>query len=221
MDDQCIDVERVAEILDLPADHPDRRHADECPRCRSLVASYRSFLRAEPVADSRIERARDLLDARIREAAQRWLPGEARTAPPPRPPWWRVFLRPAPVLAASAALVVVMVLWTTRSPEETVLRDDGKESRPFAVHTAEVGSDGSIRLSWNPMPGADQYEVRVYGPALGEVYRSPMTTETSLVVERVTLPADLPKTLDLTWRVYALSLGDVVEVSAPGSIRTP
>jgi hypothetical protein len=27
--------------------------------------------------------------------------------------------------------------------------------------------------------------------------------------------------LDLTWRVYALSGGDVIEASAPGSIRTP
>jgi hypothetical protein len=45
-------------------------------------------------------------------------------------------------------------------------------------------------------------------------------SETNLVVEPSALPANLPPTLDLTWRVSALSQGDVIATSAPGSIRT-
>ena len=45
----CIDVEEIGGVLELPAGHPSRRHAESCPRCRSLAASYVSFVAAEPV----------------------------------------------------------------------------------------------------------------------------------------------------------------------------
>jgi len=129
--------------------------------------------------------------------------------------------KPAPVLAGVAVAIAAVFVWTSRAPEEGVLRDDGRGAQAFSLQAAEVGSDGALHLAWTPMTGADAYQVRIYGPDLSEVYRTANVAETSAVIDRSALPADLPTALDLTWRVYALRQGDVVEISAPGSIRAP
>jgi hypothetical protein len=216
---QCIDVEKIGEVIDLPEDHPRRRHAQTCPRCRSLVESYVEFMKAEHVEGSGLEKARGALDARIRQRAERWAP--TQTSALSRAPWWRGLLKPAPLVAGLAAAIAAVIVVTSRGPEQEVLRDDATQSQPFSLNDAHVDATGAIRLSWTAMAGADGYEVRIYGPDLSEVYRAPSTTETSAVIDRAALPANLPATLDLTWRVYALSGGDEIEVSAPGSIRAP
>ncbi|MCI0451051.1 MAG: hypothetical protein L0Z51_01525 [Candidatus Latescibacteria bacterium] len=221
MEAHCIDVERIGEITDLPTDHPDRQHAESCPRCRSLVGMYVEFMSAQPLEGSGLEQARRVLDARIREAAERWIPAPTRSLRLARAPWWRGLLRPAPLFAAATILVAAVALFTSRGPQESVLRDDAPVSHVFAPAPARIDADGNIALSWTPLPTADAYEVRIYGPDLSEVYRHPATAETSAFIPRSTLPADLPASLDLTWRVYALSGGDVIEAAAPGSIRTP
>jgi hypothetical protein len=214
----CIDVEQIGEVAALPEDHPQRRHAQSCPRCRSLVASYQDFLRAEAVAGSGVEKARAVLDARIRADAQRWA---GARAPASSQSWWRGWLKPAPLLAVAAvAAIAAVMVWNARSPEESALRDGDTAAQPFSLQAPRVDAE-SIHLSWTPMPGADGYQVRIYGPDLSEVYRHPATSQTDIVVPRSALPAGLPPSLDLTWRVYALSGGDQVEASAPGSIRTP
>lgn len=221
METQCIDVERIGEVVDLAADHPDRLHTGSCPRCRSLFESYLAFVKAEAVAGSGVEKARTSLDARIRDAAEKWTPAETRSSPLARGPWWRGLLQPAPILAGAAVVIATVFVWTSRGPEEGVLRDDATEAQAFSLQPAQVGADGDVRLSWTPMAGADGYQVRIYGPDLSEIYRTANLSEASAVIDRSALPADLPATLDLTWRVYALSEGDVIEVSAPGSIRAP
>lgn len=221
METQCIDVERIGEIVDLAADHPERLHAESCPRCRSLVESYLAFMKAEAVAGSGVEKSRTSLDARIREDAEKWTPAVTRSSSLAREPWWRGFWKPAPILAGVAVVIAAVFVWTSRGPEEGVLRDDATDAPAFSLQPAQVGSDGTLRLSWTPMTGADGYQVRIYGPDLSEIHRTANIGETSAVIDRSALPADLPATLDLTWRVYALSQGDVVEVSAPGSIRVP
>ncbi len=222
MEAHCIDVERIGEIVDLPANDPERRHAETCPRCRSLVESYLAFAKAEPVTGSGVEHACGVLDASIRKGAERWIPTETRTSSlSARAPWWHGLLRPAPLVAAASIVVASVFLFTSRTPDPGVLRDDAMESEPFSLLPSEVGEDGSISLSWTAMTGADAYEVRIYGPDLSEVYRHPAAAETSTVIARSLLPADLPPSLDLTWRVYALSGGDVIEISGPGSIRAP
>ncbi len=219
MEAQCIDVEKIGEVVDLPEDHPRRRHAQTCPRCRSLVESYLEFMKAEHVEGSGLEKARGVLDARLRQNAERW--EATRTSSLSREPWWRGFLKPAPLLAGMAAAIAAVIVVTSRAPEREVLRDDATQSQPFALNDARVDASGAIHLSWTVMPGADGYQVRIYGPDLSEILRLPETRETSAVVDRTALPDHLPATLDLTWRVYALSGGDEIEVSAPGSIRAP
>ena len=125
------------------------------------------------------------------------------------------------MLAGAAVVAIAAVfVWTSRAPQEGVLRDDGSQSQPFSLQAAQVDGQ-SIHLSWTAMAGADAYQVRLYGPDLNEAYRHPDLAGTSVVIDRSVLSDDLPPNLDLTWRVYALSGGDVIEVSAPGSIRAP
>jgi hypothetical protein len=219
LEERCIDIERIEEVLSLPADHPERRHAETCPRCMSLVASYRSFVDAEPVADAGLDEARPALDARIRDDARRWIP--QRPAPSLKRSMWDVFRRPAFVVAMVTFVIGAVAVWTLRAPEREMFRGNRTESTGFVLHAAEVDPDRAIHLSWEPVTGADQYEVRVYGPDMAEVYRSAPASETSLTIPRASLPADLPAALDLTWQVYALAQGDVVGSSAPSSIRTP
>jgi len=217
----CIDVERIGEIVDFPANHPERQHAETCPRCRSLVESYRAFMNAEAAPDSGLEKARGVLDARIRQDAERWTPSTPRTSALSRASWWSGLFRPAPLMVATAVVAIAAVfVWTSRGPQDSTLRDDAAHETLLALQPSQV--DGhAILLSWAAMEGADAYQVRIYGPDLNEIYRHPDVAGTSVTVDRSELPGDLPPTLDLTWRVYALLGGDVIEVSEPGSIRAP
>lgn len=216
LDPECIDVMDVAMVMELRADHPQRWHAENCPRCRSLLASYVSFVEAEPVPGADLQRVRRTLDARIHADAARWKPASA----PARAFWWRALLRPAPLIAAGLLVIVAAVFWTTRGPEPGSLRGSASQTQAFALSPAEIASDGSIHLRWSAMAGAEQYQVRLYGPDFREIYRSTNTVATTLDVDHSALPANLPPTLDLIWRVYALSQGDVIAISTPGSIRS-
>lgn len=213
----CIDARETGMVLELSVDSPVRRHAESCPRCKSLVASYQSFMEAAPVEGADLERARGLLDARIRADASRWKPLGA----PARTFWWQALLRPMPLLAAGLVVIAAAVFWTTREPEQSSLRESATPSQAFALNPAELAADGNILLSWSSVAGADAYQVRLYGPDFGEIYRSPNNATTSLTIERALLPPNQTPRLDLTWRVFALSQGDVIATSAPGSIRTP
>jgi hypothetical protein len=214
---ECIDATKLAEVIDLPANHPSWRHVEDCPRCRNLVRSYREFMQADAVVDSGIDAARRRLDALIDARS-----AERRPAARSGAPWWRIVLRPAPLLAAAATVVVVITalsLWRpSHEPGAPVLRDSPVSGK-VALPPADVRPDGSIQLTWAPVAGADRYQVRIYGPDLKEIYRHPDVAETSVVIERSVLPSNLPSQLDLMWRVYALQSGDVIHTSAAGSIR--
>lgn len=222
METKCIDIERIAEVAELPADDAMRRHVEGCPRCRNLWRSYQKFMSAEPVAGFGIDAARRELDALIDTKVGEKRPTASQRSSSRFPNALRGFLRPVPLLAtAAAAVVVAVVVWQqSRGPEGILLRDSSTSQTAAALAPAEVRPDGSILLSWTAVPGADAYEIRIYGPSFTEIYRHPNVTETSVVIDRSSLPSDLPPTLDLMWRVYALQSGDVVHVSDPGSIRT-
>jgi hypothetical protein len=214
---QCLEVDRIAAVLDLPPDHPERRHAESCPRCTALVDSYRAFVEAEPVEGSGLEQTRGDLDAHIRSQAERWMPD---TRVQSHSVWWRTLLRPAPILAAGVVLVAA-AWWFARAPEESVTRGDVPAEQSIVLHEAQANADGSIVLSWDAVTGADRYRVRIYGPDFHEVYQSADVTATSLTIARDALPAELPRPADLTWEVQARFGTDVIGVSTPGSIRLP
>ena len=44
MKERCIEIEQLDALLRLDAASPRRRHVEECPRCRALLAVYQEFL---------------------------------------------------------------------------------------------------------------------------------------------------------------------------------
>jgi hypothetical protein len=210
-----IDAENIAAVLGLPPDHPERRHVESCPRCRSLVDMHRSFLDAAPVEGSGLDEARKALAAHSEREAQRWIPD---VGAPARASFWRTLLRPAPLIA-TALVLVTAAWWFTRTPEESITRGNVAPAQAVVLHEAQPGADG-IHLSWDPVTGADHYRVRIYGPDLHELYTSPDMTETSLVIPHEALGATRGA-IDLTWEVQARHGKDLVAVSGPGSLHTP
>ncbi len=220
MEERCIDIERIDEVVDLPADHPVRRHVEDCPRCRNLLRSYQKFLRAEPVAGFNVEFARRTLDALIASKVGEKRPAASQRSSTSFSSVLRGLMRPTPLIAVGAvAILVAAVVWRQTQESEGILLRDEPTSRSAALPPAEVRPDGSIHLTWQAVPGADAYQIRIYNSTLTEIYRHPDVAETSVVIDRSSLPSDLPPALDLMWRVYALQAGDVIEASEPGSIR--
>ena len=221
MEARCVDIERMGEVVDLPADHPLRQHVDACPRCRNVLRAYQKFVDAEPVEGYSIEAARRKLDALIDTKVGERRPSVSRQSSEGFSGLLRAFMRPAPLVAAAAvAIVIAALVWQQSRESDGILLRDESASSSSALPSAEIRPDGSIRLTWAAVPGADAYQIRIYGPSFTEIYRHPNVLEPSAVIARSSLPADLPPQLDLMWRVFALQAGDVIGTSEPGSIRT-
>jgi hypothetical protein len=225
MDTKCVDVEHIGNVIEYPDDHPVRLHVATCPRCRTLVENYRAFMRAETTADAGLDRARVELDAAIGGLGRRALPGSTRVDPGvKRMSWVRGLLRPMPAMAAAVVIVAVAAVVFTRGDravETPVLRAEGGADSAWRTNEPALRRDGSIVLSWAPVPGADSYRVRVYDDALETLATLGPTTEVSLVLDRASLPAGLADNADLTWRVIALRAGAEAAVSDPRSVRLP
>ena len=226
MSDACIDFERIPGVLDLPFDDPRRRHVETCPRCGAILASYRAFIREEFVAGYDPDDAHERLTAFVRSeiGTPREKTGSraAESAPgrggllsrimgifPRRPAW------------AAALLVVVAALgiwWRPWTPDRIALRGTQREgaSQPLTLSAPQRLPEGSIRLEWTPMTGADTYQVRLYDKGLKEIARLDPTSETGLIIDRSALLAATPD--QLIWRVFALRRGDNIGSSDPASL---
>jgi hypothetical protein len=218
---KCVDVERIGSVLEYPADHPVRRHTDDCPRCRSLVQSYQAFLEAAPASGAGVSAARPRLDAAIRHGADAAFPAESRAPFPMKSGgWWRAWMRPIPALATALVVVAAAVMLWPRDEPTSRLRVSGQSTNAWNLSASAAGTGGSVLLAWNAVTGADAYEVRVYGPELEELLRL-SSIGTSLAVGRSEFPANIPPGADLTWVVTALRGGDVTQTSPPGSLHLP
>jgi hypothetical protein len=221
---KCVDVEHIGNVIEYPDDHPVRRHVAACPRCRTLVENYRAFMRAETTADAGLDRARAELDEAIARRGRETLPGTPQGgAGTKRMSWVRVLLRPMPALAAVVVVAVTAIVLTRgdHGVETPLLRTQGGAADTWQVNEPALRRDGVVVLSWAPVPGADSYQVRIYGAALETLATLGPTQESSLALERSALPADLPDNADLTWRVIALRKGAELARSDPRSVRVP
>jgi hypothetical protein len=230
LNEGCIDVERIATVLELPGEDPRRRHVESCPRCRNLARSYTEFMRAEMGPAARPDAARDrlaevILDAAgkmdVPEAARQEAPELRLESAPTR--WWSSWrLRSASLVAATAAITLLaVILWPDHSTVPPLLRDDRvPRAGTLSLLPAEAVTDGHVGLTWTRAHGADRYEVRVYSSELDEIYRHPAVTDTSVVIRLSDIPTP-PGSPGLVWRVYAFRGSDVIAVSPPGAIPLP
>jgi hypothetical protein len=229
----CVDADVIELVLRLPEDHPRWRHLRECPRCRALLDSYRSFVDGQSdVAVAELETA----DARIGLALAHAIGVAPRArvaaASATRSLWLEWLTQPAvrPAMAAVALGLALLAaaLWprtterhsATLPPPpvavETPAADDVTATAgTIAIREPRFGADG-VALSWQPWPGADRYEVRLYSGGLQPLWLSP-TVDTTMFIARGELPSRATgQTLQA--RIYAYAGTSAVSASPMVSI---
>lgn len=205
--DRCYELDELLDAREAAASDPRRRHLEQCPRCRAALAEYLEF--AEP---GTLPRGADALDAGRRLDAFR----KARLEPGVIiRPWFR---RPLTMMAGLAA-VLMLAAGLPRflsdqgaPPAEIILRDLGDQE--FAL-TAEVTSlpTGDVHWTWQAVPGADAYEVRLFGGSLALLQAEPAGDALELTL---TAPAEA-----VAWQVVALRRGDELARSRPAPWPRP
>lgn len=229
--ERCAAMEDLAALLKLPPQDPRRRHLDGCPRCRARVVTFLEFTEApNDVPRDLLLDAETKLDAALRrELALGGDPrGEDAAAPFRR--WLASLTLPRSGFAwVGAAAVVVAVVAAVRifapRPEEPFLLRGSEEHVAPGASTAlalrAVPAEGGVDLSWSAVPGADAYEVRIYGTNLEEIVRLRPTPEARLILKRTDLPVSAAPGAVVLWKVVALRDGDPLSESAPSQLRLP
>lgn len=196
---------RLARLLSLERDHPERVAFERDPRNRALLSAFESFAEGEEsiATAGEIEHAeRELsaaFDRTLREDATVTRPHPVRGG---MRPWRRLAL-------AASVLLAVGALWTMRpqtldtgSPTG-VLR--GEEPGRSELH-ARWDSAGALHLDWPAAPEASAYLVRIQGPALEEI--ATLRAEEDELVIDATRARALAEMGATTWSVDAIVQGD-------------
>ncbi len=230
----CLDEERIAAVYENRAGEEEAAHLRECARCRARVADYAAFLQGAPVADgARVEAAAGAMAAAL--AAR--LDGEAATATPvaraaraeraplPLPGARRPAFRWA-ALAAAAALVVVAgaVFTLARGPAPgagpDAVRGPSAGAAAFVLRASQV-SAGRLRLEWDPVPGADSYELRFFGADLADLAHAGTRDAAWWESGADSLPAGLVHGAHVMAEVRAMARGERLATSEPLPVVVP
>jgi len=238
MDAEPFRIEELAEIAALPPDHPRRVALEASARGRALLVSYEAFARpGAPPPQAGVAQAKAQLDARIaRElrlepaaaGAAEHGPREpsARSRAPRASGWrwsWAGALRPA----FAAVLVVALAggLWlSTRhagSPERIVRGHRVGEAAALVLLPPRPLDHGAIELRWQPVAGADHYEVEFFGPDLADLARVPCGAQAELRLLPGALPAGVRPGMSVLWQVTARRGNVQLAVSEVAPLRIP
>ncbi len=224
MKEKCIDIERIAEVLELPDDDPRRRHLDECPRCSALLLSFQAFLEAEEIPGSDPVDAGERLSSFIQSKIAKTLSDTSMSGTAPERPGFlaeivqSLFRRPVWVMASLVIVAAGMMLWKPWVEDPLVLRGtiSAETGTPLDLAAPQTLEDGSTQLSWVPLDGADSYEVRLYDESLSEIARFGPVTETTFILDHSMLPDSTPAAM--LWRIVALEEGDEIAASQPAPL---
>jgi hypothetical protein len=232
MNPSCIRPEEFGNIEALCADDPIRVHLAECPRCQARWKAYRAFLEdaSSPARSADEAAAEAALGAMVR--TEFGLPGAKQAvAREPRSPHagWRGWFSSRAgtrllILTPSAALVAVAIVMLAANhrplPGEPAFR--GSESSAILrLESPQALPDGSIRLSWSAVAGADSYRIRVLDTALDPVLQVTVSGETSTVVRMADLGDAARSGARYLWRVTVLREGEEIGTSGVGTLPVP
>lgn len=220
---RCIPVVELARVRDLPADAPERVHAESCPRCRAALLAVAEFERADEAlpAEAGAARAHARLDSVIESLTTAEPAVTAPVAAPRREgPGWLARLLTPPVYRFAAGFAVVAIVsaaswFASRGPAERLERGGTGTVAAATVHAA----DGGWLLRWPAVEGADAYDVVFLAVDLREVARVANVRETLLALKRGELPAGVAPGMPLLVEIDARSGGTILEVSAPAAIE--
>jgi hypothetical protein len=208
---ECIPVEQLGALKQLPADDPRRRHAASCPRCSSLLFAYQEFIGAGVVEEAN-PTAADLHLARFIETHVESAPPE-RVSGAPRPGRGRwfdfTFMRVAVAAAAVVLVAVVFVRWQPWESKPIVYR--GESAAQFTGLGAKAAADGVVDLRWDAVKGADAYRVTVLARDLSEITRLAPASGLAARFDARSSTSPAP----YYWQVTALSEGAEILTSDP------
>jgi hypothetical protein len=219
---RCIELEALARVRDLPAGSPERRHVEECPRCRAALLALAEFEReagglpAEadaPGANARLSAVIDSLTSAAPVAA----------APKRTEPGWlhRLFAPPAMRYATGFAVVAIVAAsaWiVARGPagnEERLQRGVTGPDGAASIRATESGWE----IAWPAVEGAESYDVVFLSPDLREVARVPDLHAAPLVLRRDALPSGVTPGASLLVEIDARSGGVTLEMTVPVAIE--
>jgi hypothetical protein len=224
MKSECVGVDQIGAVLELPEDNPVRRHVERCPRCASVLAAYLAFVEAQPAAGADTADAEARLMGFLRDRI-----GSAATIPPAterRPGGIGFFgrlraavnARPAWVAAALVVLVAGVVWWRPWVVDKPALRSVA--SLPLLkMHPPQTLSNGAVRLGWESKEAAGAYRIVLYNQELEEIARLDAGAATTFDLVRDKLPPDTPAVV--ICRVAALQNGDEIAETAPIAVELP
>jgi hypothetical protein len=208
---ECIPVEQLGTLKELPADDPRRRHASSCPRCSSLLFAYEEFVSAGVVEHAN-PAAADLQLARFIETQVESAPPERVSGGPRRGRgrWFDLsFLRVAGAVAAIAVVAVVMARWQPWETKSIVYR--GESAAQFTGLGAATAADGVVDLRWDAVKSADAYRVTLLARDLSEITRLAPASGLSARFDTRSSTSAAP----YYWQVTALSEGGEILTSDP------
>ncbi len=220
----CPSSEQMGRLAALPESDERRRALEECPRCAALLHSYRDFLEpaaAEPLPPGVRE---GLAQLRERLAGVEARPARTRARQTAREPVairWMPLWRPALAFAA-VAVVAGAWWWSPLGPAgESGRAVRGVPADAVRRAEAEFGPDGAVRFVWPGVPEADHYVVTLHSAELATLARFEAGRETTLVVTRAELPAEVGMGAGVLFRVRAYSGGDEIGVGEARPLRAP
>lgn len=168
--------ERLAELAELPADHPDVQAVRRNPERWARLVALREFL--APGAEPEGARTGEAV-TQIRAAVRSALDASAETTGAGRrpSPWFGGWQ-----LAAAAVIVAVIagVLLLGRQGDQSgTLR--GPEDVSIETQSPVITDEG-MRFSWRAIEGAEAYELRLLRADLGPAIPVITTQDTFIVV---------------------------------------
>jgi hypothetical protein len=199
---ECPTLEVLEQVMEESSSDPKAAaHVASCPRCQTEIAMLRSFESSAPSADE--------------GAAVAWIAAQLQRnqqTPPARAsatvvPFWRAVFR-VPYMAAAAALIVAIALGIS------MYRSDNGQPG-FVFHGAGTTYRGEIhlnaagelsqppqQLTWEAVPGASSYSVRIDDITGDKIWQS-TSTDNSINVDPE-LKEKMRPGKPLKWTVRAL-----------------
>ena len=191
----CPAVEELARMAELPGGDAGRQHLDACPKCRSTLASYRSFqapregLDALGLGETELAEANEKLSAFLTGAlGSPPLPSRQPDVAVPRDEpsvFGRVLsalrIHPFRVLVPATAALAAIVLVFELGDRDAGLRlrngvgPNGDPTRIEATFT--LTGDDTFDLTWTEPEAGLVYSLVLYGSDLDEKVRFPLGTK--------------------------------------------
>ncbi len=203
MSERCYSAEEIGNILKFAPEDPRRQHVEECPRCSALAAEYRDYLDKGgeypgPSLMDAQQKLRKVIDKGNQPGISLAAGGKRRGG------FFSRVGQPVAITIAILAIVYGLSLVCARQPPhrdlfEHIAKPAFDPDDPLAPHHATPLAR-SIRLSWNPAPGAVSYDVIVFNDLMKELGRFTDIQSTEIEIERTMLPGR-SKGKTFMWRV--------------------